>query len=77
MLQALSGSHAVPAPGLGFANGLFVLADGTHLACPQDHGIYLLSPSGHVAVLAGRDAHRGMTILSPHGIIWTRPATWW
>ena len=48
----------VAAPGLGKPNGLFVLADGTLLAC-AGHSIRVLAPSGILSVLAGNNTSSG------------------
>ena len=48
----------VAAPGLGKPEGLFVLADGTLLAC-AGHSIRVLAPSGILSVLAGNNTSSG------------------
>ena len=48
----------VAAPGLGVPNGLFVLADGTRLAC-AGNSIRVLAPSGLLSVLAGNNTSSG------------------
>ena len=48
----------VAAPGLGISYGLFVLADGTLLAC-AGHSIRVLAPSGILSVLAGNNTSSG------------------
>ena len=50
----------VAAPGLGGPNGLFVLADGTRLAC-TGHSIHVLAPSGLLPalLLAGNNTSSG------------------
>ena len=65
----------VAAPGLGNSYGLFVLADGTLLAC-AGHSIRMLAPSGFQSLLAGNNTSSGKQdgpgadarFLSPVGI---------
>ena len=40
-------------PGMGNANGLCVLADGTRLVSSWHHSLFAISPSGLMAILAG------------------------